>query len=265
MNTTTAKNNPIGFFDSGVGGLTVYSKFRELLPNEDCLYYGDTIHNPYGEKTKEELIGYARHILDFFKNRSVKAVVIACNTSSAIAYDVVKNDYDFKIYPIIQSCAKVISKLDISKIGIFATNATIKSGAYEREIKKYNPQMEVFSQSCPQWVKFVEDKTKDLPENIEIIKKDLENMLKNNPEKIILGCTHYPYLTDILSNFAPKEIFIDPAEYFVNFVYEDLKNNDLISTSLSKACEEFFVSSNPEQFKNASEMFYKLDKMPKKV
>ena len=104
------KNNaPIGFFDSGVGGLSVYARFREILPNENTIYFGDLKNLPYGNKSQTELISFARNILDFFKTKGVKAVIIACNTSSALAYDAIKNDYDFKIYPIIQSCSKVIA------------------------------------------------------------------------------------------------------------------------------------------------------------
>ena len=101
-------NSPIGFFDSGVGGLSVYARLKKLLPLEDTIYFGDLKNLPYGNKSKEELVYFAANILDFFKTKNVKAVAIACNTSSALAYDSIKNNYDFKIYPIIQSCAKVI-------------------------------------------------------------------------------------------------------------------------------------------------------------
>ena len=97
------KESPIGFFDSGVGGLSVYARFREILPNENTIYFGDTKNLPYGNKSKEELVSFARNILDFFESKRVKAVVIACNTSSALAYDSIKDDYEFKIYPIIHS------------------------------------------------------------------------------------------------------------------------------------------------------------------
>ena len=136
--STSMANNSIGFFDSGVGGLTVYSKFRKLLPHENCLYLGDTVHMPYGNKTREELISYARAIMDFYQKKEVKAVVIACNTSSSVAYDVIKDDYDFEIYPIIQNSCEVIGQLPIKSLGLLATKATVESGVYEREIKKYN-------------------------------------------------------------------------------------------------------------------------------
>ena len=149
-------NAPVGFFDSGVGGLSVFSQFRKLLPNENTIYFGDLKNLPYGNKSKEELISFARSILKFFQSKNVKAVVIACNTSSALAYESIKNEFDFKIYPIIQSCAKVISSMNnIKKIGVFATTGTVSSKVYTREIKKYNSELEVLEIACPNWVSIV--------------------------------------------------------------------------------------------------------------
>ena len=249
-------NLPIGFFDSGVGGLSVYARFRKLLPNENTIYFGDLKNLPYGNKSKEALISFARRILDFFKSKNVKSVVIACNTSSALAYDEVKNDYDFPIYPIIQSCAKVISQLDIERIGIFATVSTINSGVYEEELHKYNPSLETYAQGCHQWVDIVESHTQNNAEKIEIVKFDLDKMLEHNPQKIILGCTHYPFLLDVLSKFADREMFIDPADYFVDFIKTDLEQSNLLNVQEENGSEEFYVSANPEQFKLASKMFY---------
>ena len=153
---------PIGFFDSGVGGLSVFSKFRKKLPNENTLYFGDLVHLPYGNKTKEELIGFATNILNFFNRQEVKAVVIACNTSSAQAFETIKNDYDFKIYPIIQSCAKVISEIKgIKRVGVFATEATVSAGTYTKELKKYNSDIEVKELARKNWVSIVEGTCKN--------------------------------------------------------------------------------------------------------
>ena len=259
MTENVNKNNKIGFCDSGVGGLTVYSKFRELINTEDCIFFGDLKNSPYGNKTKEQLIGYSRKVFDFFKSKGVKAVVMACNTTSASTYPVIKDEYDFKIYPIIQSCAKIISNLNIKKLGIFATVSTINSGVYESEIHKYNPNMEIYSHACPDWVNIVETNSGTKQESIDIIKKDLDKIMENNPEKIILGCTHYPYLLDILSQYAPKDMFIDPAQFFVEYIKYDLEKSDLLKSKESKGTEEFYVSANPEAFKNASKMFYQAD------
>ena len=264
--TTVSKNtNPIGFFDSGVGGLTVYSKFRTKLKSENCLYFGDTVHLPYGNKTKDELISYARYIMDFYKTQNVKAVVIACNTSSSAAYDTIKDEYDFKIYPIIQCCAKILSELPINRLGIFATHATISSGVYESEIKKYNKNIQIFSQSCPNWVNIVESNSQDTPEDMKLIYYDLHKMLLNNPEKIVLGCTHYPYLLKTLVNFAPVETFIDPADYFVDYIVNDLSNSNLLNLCSNIGYEKIYVSANPQQFQNAAKMFYKVNKLPQLV
>lgn len=250
--------NKIGFCDSGVGGLTVYSKFRKIINTEDCIFYGDLKNSPYGNKTKEQLIGYSRKVFDFFKGKNVKAVVMACNTTSAQTYPTIKNEYDFKIYPVIQSCAKIIANLNVKKLGIFATDSTINSHVYETEIHKYNPDMIIFPQSCPEWVNIVESNSQNQPKKIEIIKKDLDEMLKNDPEKIILGCTHYPYLIDVLSQYAPKEMFIDPAEFFVEYIKNDLKKSNLLNPKTEQGSEEFYVSANPENFKQASKMFYEV-------
>ena len=253
-------NSPIGFFDSGVGGLSVYAKFKALLPNENTLYFGDLKNLPYGNKTQEELVGFARNILDFFKSKDVKAVVIACNTSSALAYETIKDEYDFKIYPIIQSCAKLISALSVQRVGVFATQGTVNSGAYSTEIRKYNSNIKVLEIACPNWVNIVEGVSDIDAEND--IKTHLDEMLKFNPDKIILGCTHYPYLLDKISKLAPQAQFIDPAGIFSVYIKEDLKKDSLLTPSEYIGKEEFYVSANPELFVNNAKIFYELKTLP---
>lgn len=255
-------NRPIGFFDSGVGGLSVYSKFKKLLRNENTLYFGDLAHLPYGNKSREELIGYARGILNFYKEKNVKAVVIACNTSSAQAYDTVKNEYDFKIYPIIQSCAQVIATQNIKKIGVFATMATVNSAVYTRELKKYNQGLQIKEIPCPNWVDIVESGRYQDDSAVNDIKIHLEEMMKFEPEKIILGCTHYPYLLDLLAAFTTKELFIDPAEIFVEYIAEDLKALGMLSQEIESSEENIYVSANPQNFVEHSKIFYKINKLP---
>jgi glutamate racemase len=256
---------PIGFFDSGVGGLTVFEKVKRILPNENYLYFGDLKNIPYGEKSKEQLIEFADGIFKFFEKQGVKAVVMACNTTSAAVYEALKDNYNFKIYPIIQSCAKIIAGMDAQKIGVFATKMTIESKAYSTELKKYKLELEVFETACPEWVKIVEDKTQNNPESVGLIHFYLNKMLENSPDKIILGCTHYPYLLDVLSEFAPKELFVDPSECFAEFIKDDLKENNMLSDSNEVGYEKFFVSANPEHFKMASSVFYPLKDLPKLV
>lgn len=256
------KGAPIGFFDSGVGGLSVYSRFKKILPCENTIYFGDLKNMPYGNKSKEELLGFARKILNFFKSKKVKAVVIACNTSSATVYEDIKDDYEFKIYPIIQSCAKVISQTDMKTTGVFATSATINSGAYKREIQKYNQNIQVVEVACPNWTSYVESGQIESTECMKDIAGKMKNMLLNSPDKIILGCTHYPYLLKILTKYAPEDMFIDPAEIFVEYVKEDLRKFNLLNTDSKPGAEEFYVSANPKEFVENAKLFYDVKNLP---
>lgn len=229
------------------------------------MYFGDTKNMPYGEKTEEQLIDFADKIFKFFEKKGVKAVVMACNTTSAVTYEKLKNNYNFKIYPIIQSVSGILAQLPIKRLGVFATPATIQSGVYSDEIHKIAPDMRVFGMDCPQWVKIVEGRKENLPQSLEIIKSDLTAMLINKPEKIVLGCTHYPFLLPILKQFAPEDLFIDPAVYFADFIKTDLEQNDMLNQGNSSLTETFYVSSNPDNFKKAGTMFYDIKNTPELI
>ena len=255
---------PIGFFDSGVGGLTVFEKVKRLLPNENYLYFGDTKNMPYGEKSEEQLVYYANKILKFFEKKDVKAVVIACNTSSAIAYEKIKDNYNFKIYPIIQSVCSTIARLDdVKRLAVIATPATINSHVYSKEISKYNPYIEVKEIAAPNWVRIVEEHRINQPQSIEQVKEILEIAEKFSPDKIVLACTHYPYLLNVLKKFMPEEKFIDPSVYFAQNIQKDLENSGVLNNKFEY--EKFYVSSEPDNFKLASELFYKLQSLPELV
>ena len=265
MSTLIQKNNrelPVGFCDSGVGGLSVFAKFKQLMPNENTIYYGDLENVPYGSKSKDKITGYLKTILNYFKSQNVKAVVLACNTTSAVAYEEVKNDYNFPIYPIIQSSAKILAKSGVKRLGIFATLATINSGAYEKEIKKYNPDIQIYTKACPGWVEIVENKTFNNKASINLVKKYFDELMLHTPEKIVLGCTHYPFLTGMLSKLADSSIFIDPAIYFSEFIKRDLIRKELNNLSNTPGKEIFVVSANPEQFRISGELFYHIKNNP---
>lgn len=255
-------NLPIGFCDSGVGGLSVLAKCREIMPNEDFIYYGDLKNVPYGNKTKEELYEYLIEILDFFKEKQVKAVILACNTTSAVVYDLVKDKYPFIIYPIIQSSAKILANLGVKKLGVFATQATVNSKAYEREIKKFNPEIEISTQACPGWVEIVETKTENIFQSITLVEKYLNEMMVNKPEKLILGCTHYPFLKNVISKFVDAGMLIDPAVHFSEYIKTDLETKSLINLKKESGFNQFYVSANPEQFKISAELFFSLPELP---
>lgn len=257
-------NRPIAFFDSGVGGLTVFAKVKKLLPNENYLYFGDTKNMPYGEKSEKQLIEFADRIFKFFEKQNAKAVVMACNTTSAITYEKLKDNYNFKIYPIIQTVCSTLASLDgVKSLGVIATPATINSHAYSKGIAKYNKDMKVYELAAPNWVRIVEEHRIHKPQSIEQIKEILEVMKENSPDKIVLACTHYPYLLDVLKKFLPEDKYIDPAIFFAQSIKNDLEKNNLLGKE--PTYERFYVSSDPENFKIASELFYKLDILPELV
>ena len=247
-------NRPLAFFDSGVGGLTVFAKVKKLLPNENYLYFGDTKNMPYGEKSEKQLIEFADRIFKFFEKQNAKAVVMACNTTSAITYEKLKDNYNFKIYPIIQTVCSTLAGLDgVKSLGVIATPATINSHAYSKGIAKYNKDMKVYELAAPNWVRIVEEHRIHQPQSIEQIKEILEVMKENNPDKIVLACTHYPYLLDVLKKFLPEDKYLKKKEELTNLLGKE------------PTYERFYVSSDPENFKIASELFYKLDILPELV
>lgn len=256
-------DRPIGFFDSGVGGLSVYARFKHILPSENTVYFGDLLHLPYGSKSKDELVGYARAILKFFESKNVKAVVIACNTSSAQAYDVVKNEFGFKIYPIIQSCSKVIANMGYGRIGVFATEGTVRAGKYTQELSLYNSNIKVKEIAQKNWVSIVEGTLPNIEEAKRNIKNDIREMLDFKPDKIILGCTHYPYLLNELGKYADINLFIDPAEIFAQYIKNDLEEE--LRGCIDAGKEEFYVSASPEKFIQNAKIFYDLKTLPSQI
>ncbi len=241
--------------------MTVYAKVKKLLPEENFLYFGDTKNMPYGEKTEEQLLTFADKIFNFFEQKNAKAVVMACNTTSAITYEKLKNNYNFKIYPIIQSVCSTLANLSgVEKLGVIATPATINSHIYSREIAKYNKNMQIFELAAPNWVRIVEEHRINQPQSILQIKEIIDVMKEFNPDKIVLACTHYPYLLDVLKNFLPEEKFIDPSVYFAKNIKDDLTKLNLLNNKFEY--EKFFVSSEPENFKTAAKMFYTINELP---
>lgn len=258
-------NRPIGLFDSGVGGLTVLRDLHEILPNESYIYFGDTKNLPYGSKSKDELVQLVKNIFDFFLSKNVKAAIMACNTTSATVYDVLKDDYDFNIYPVIQSSSKSIAEKYSGTMGVLATQATVNSHKYKFELLKFNPALIVVEQACADWVKIVEEGLYDTEGALKSIKNCLIPIQEKGCKNIILGCTHYPYLVPYLKKITGESVqYINPAEFFVKNIISDLAERDLLSSS-STGSEEFFVSSSPKSFVEAAKVFYDVPFLPQIV
>ena len=215
---------------------------------------------PYGEKTKQQLLEFSDKAFRFFEQQNVKAVVMACNTTSAVVYEELKDNYNFVLYPLIQSVSEIFAKTNTKVAGVFATPATVNSKAYSKYINKYNPDINVVEISCPSWVNIVENKRQDETYACNEVGTKMAEMLKYKPEKIILGCTHYPYLINQLEKFAPNDIFINPAETYAEYIKSDLQQKELLNETAQNGTDTFYVSSNPEKFIISAKMFYNVKK-----
>ena len=257
------KDRPIGVFDSGIGGLTVLEKLYEACPHEHHIYYADTKNLPYGEKDKDELVEIVRKIFDFYQQQDVKAVVMACNTSSALVYEELADDYDFLIYPIIQITAECVADMGFKRIGVLATTATVESHAYLKSLVEYDRHLLVKENACPLFVSMVEHRKEDYDEEDEdaIILEYLDPILDFRPDKIILGCTHYPHLLSKLRRFAKKNLFLNPAECFSDYIKKDLEKAGLRKT-YGVLRTDFYVSSDPQMFKKNASVFIKMKDLP---
>ncbi len=252
-------SDTIGVMDSGVGGLTVLKELLKVLPSAKYIYLGDTANLPYGCKTKEEILFFNKNILNFFLTLGVKDIAIACNTTSALTYEDLKKEFTpkgLRIFPLIHSAAQSAAKgLDEGDcICVLSTTATAKSGKYADEIKKVNPTLKVIEIPCPGFVEIVENRLYDSKESFNLIKEKMQIVLNNNAKRVILGCTHYPYLIDLLSNFAPKEIFFNPACSLAKSIASVIRNTD------AKGDIDFYVTNSPEEFKKSARLFFDIQK-----
>ena len=249
--------NYIGLLDSGVGGLSVLRALYNVASENNYIFFGDTKNIPYGTKSHDEILGYTTNILNFFVSKNVKYVAIACNTTSALAYEELKEKFKdkLKIFPLIQSVAKPALKglKDNDTIAVLATRATVNSNKYEEVLKKENPNINVSSIDCTGFVEIVEQRLYNKKESIELIKSKIDIAKKSNAKRVILGCTHYPYLVDIFKKLYNVDYF-DPALHLADIVKENIDN----STKGKKM--EFYVSKDPEEFISSAKMFFNVEK-----
>lgn len=245
--------SPIGVFDSGVGGLTVAREIFRNLPNEKIIYYGDTARVPYGNKSAETVIRYSRQICRFLVSRGVKAIVIACNTASALALDTIKTEFDVPIVGVVEPGAVAAVKTSRSgSIGVIGTSSTVSSGLYDRYIRALNPYASIFSAACPLFVNLVEEGMIDDPVTVSMIHRYLDNMLKkDNIDTLILGCTHYPLLRKVIGREIGHDIaLVNPAYETAQALIKLLETCGLSSGSgpADFSSHEFYVSDATEKF-----------------
>lgn len=236
----------IGVFDSGVGGLTVVSALRRRLPGESILYLGDTARLPYGSKSRETVSRYTRRNIEFLTERGVKAVVVACNTASALALPDL-DMHDLPTWGVIEPGARKAAALSRGKVGVIATEATVRSDAYPRALRRLRPELEILSQPCPLFVPLVEEGWHDDPITEEVAERYLRPLLDAGIDTLVLGCTHYPLLVSVLRRVAGPEVtLVDSAESVAEMVAEGLAERHL--EAAQPAAHHFCVTDTGETF-----------------
>ncbi|MEH1903208.1 MAG: glutamate racemase [Nostoc sp.] len=238
---------PIGIFDSGVGGLTVLRQLYRQLPNESIIYFGDTARVPYGIRSQAEIIQFMREILTWMEKQGVKMVVMACNTSSALALETVSEEFSLPILDIILPGARAAVQQG-KRIGVIATPATAKSNAYKHAILEIDPNVQVWQVGCPEFVPLIEQNRIHDPYTAEVARAYLEPLLENEIDTLVHGCTHYPHLTPVLRSLLPSQVqLIDPAVHVVAACAQELDLLGLRNTH-SPLPTRFAVSGCPQQF-----------------
>ena len=250
------EEKPIGFFDSGLGGLSVVKEMRSLLVAESFIYFGDTAHVPYGSKNVAQLMQYATEIGDFLASREIKALVVACNTSSAVSLEMLKERYSFPIIDVIAPGVRAaIKKSRNKKIAVIATQATISSGAHSREFKKQGWLEDIFPQACPLFVPLVEEGKTETEEAYAATREYLEPLKKWGADTLLLGCTHYPFLEKAIRSVMGEEvILLDPARETIMILESTLREKGLLAGE-KEVKQEYHVSDAPEKFRLLGEKF----------
>lgn len=250
---------PIGVFDSGVGGLTVAREIMSQLPNERIVYFGDTARVPYGSKSRDTIIKYSGQIIRFLKTQKVKAIVVACNTASAVALDEVKKELDIPIIGVIKAGARTAAAATKNgKIGIIATETTVNSKVYTHFLEELNPELSVIGKACPLFVPLVEEGTfLNDPITEEIASRYLAGLKQEEIDTLILGCTHYPLISNTVGKVMGESVtLVNPAYETARELKELLKEEGLENTCAPEdrdMMHTFYVSDTTEKFKQFAE------------
>lgn len=251
-------NKGIGVFDSGIGGLTVVKELMNYLPHEKIFYLGDTARTPYGTKAKETIIRFSSEIIAFLMKKNVKIIVIACNTASALALEAVRKKFRMDIIGVVDAGAKAaVSATENNRVAVIGTASTIRSGAYEKTIKKYSPRVKVFSKAAPLLVPLVEEGWLNRKETAAILKVYLKDFKKRGVDTLVLGCTHYPLLKPLIKKTMPGVHVIDSAKVVAAQVNNLLQEKNIRATKNNKTSTAFFATDDPARFNRVGRMFLK--------
>lgn len=251
-------NRPIGIFDSGLGGLSVVKDFIDLMPNENIVYFGDTGRVPYGTKSRETILKYAKQDEAFLLSNDVKMIIAACGTVSSVAYDTLK-DLGVPFLGVVKPSAKAAVKVTGNKkIGVIGTSTTVSSGSYKKAIHSIDNEIEVYSVACPLFVSIVEQGWIADDDEVAYLtaKRYLQPLIDADVDTLILGCTHFPLISGTIARVMGEKVtLISSGGAAAEAAAEILKENDLLNNGEEKAVQKYFVSDSPEGFKSTAERF----------
>lgn len=247
----------IGIFDSGVGGLTVARQILKILPFEQIIYFGDTARCPYGPRSEKIVREFSLQNVNFLLSQNVKFIVVACNTSSALALDFLKKRFEVPMMGVIEPGAKgAVEATKNKKVGVIGTLGTISSGSYVKAIHKVDKKIIIYPLPCPLFVSLTEEGFINKKATYLIAEEYLKPLKKKRIDTLILGCTHYPLLKGVIRNVMKKNVtLIDSAKKTALDVKRFLIKNDLLRKSDKEPSHKFFVSDQPDKFKKLGQRF----------
>ena len=257
-------NRPIGFFDSGVGGLTCVRALQKLMPNERVVFFGDTARTPYGSKSPETIMRFSIQIVDYLMQYDVKMIVIACNTISATCLETLRERYpQVPIVGIIEPIANkiVAEETEDIEIGVIATKATVKSGVYEKLITSRNEHVKLYSKACPVLVPLIEEGIVDNEIMDLTLKHYLDDFIReNNLKKLVLGCTHYPFLKKNFGRIYPEIDLLNPSKEVIFEVQRILQERDMLADGTNNLEHLCYASDLSENFHNVVSRVFEDDR-----
>ncbi|MBU2492069.1 MAG: glutamate racemase [Bacteroidetes bacterium] len=251
------RTNPIGVFDSGIGGLTVVKQVASFLPSENIVYFGDTARVPYGSKSNATVIEYSIQDAKFLLKKNVKMIVVACNTASSAALNELKENFEIPVIGMIEPGARTaLTKTKNGKIGVIGTYATINNKAYSKELKRLDKKINVYEKACPLFVPLAEEGLIDHKATELIAKEYLGELKELGIDTLILGCTHYPILSKVIQKVMGQKVtLIDSGTAASGIVEEYLRARDIKNPSNIQGEHKFYVSDLPAKFKEVADRF----------
>lgn len=258
--TVVTRHAPVGVFDSGVGGLSVLREIRRELPAEDLLYVADSGYAPYGDQTTAFIQERALALVEFLQSQDSKAVVVACNTATGIAVEALRSHFSLPIIAIEPAIKPAASRTRSGKVGVLATTQTLSSQRFSSLVRRHAAEVQVFEQPCPGLVEQVEAGEFGSAATRSLVEQYVRPLLEKGADTIVLGCTHYPFLSEVIQDIAgPDVTVIDPAVAVARELRRRLQVTGLLSPPTNQGTERFWTTGPPERALTVIAQLWKAD------